>query len=90
MTVPAKKVSLAEFPPQWLHDVRKAVVDNGQALRPHFTDPIIEAKSQRTNLWQPLMVFSSCTEFETTGDRDAVLKILTGVLPLPHIPDPVP
>jgi hypothetical protein len=88
MTVPAKKVSLAEIPARWLHDVRQAVVDNGQPLRAHFTLPIIEAKSLRTNAWMPLMMFSSCVEFETIDDRNAVLKMLTGVDPLPALPEP--
>jgi hypothetical protein len=79
-------VTAAQFPPEWLHDVRAAVLRDGQALRPHFMLPIIEAKSLALNRWMPLQVFTSTCHFATAGDRDQVLRWLTGEDTLPALP----
>jgi hypothetical protein len=75
---PKPKVSSADIPREWVDLVREIVQRDGRALRGPAERATIEVKSLRTNQWEPLMLWSSVMEFETTEDRDQILHLITG------------
>lgn len=71
-------VAASDIPPEWIAMVQEIIQRNGQAIRAHASQPIIEVKSLRDNQWGPLMLHGSGFIFVSNADRDAVLRRITG------------
>lgn len=71
-------LAASEVPPEWCAVVREIVQREGRAMRGPADRAVIESRCLRTNVWRPLLLFSSATHFTTIADRDAVLKQITG------------
>lgn len=78
--------------PGWTSRVRSAIVRDGQAIRAG-ANLTIEAKTLtpdvarelKMNEWGPIMTPTSGTTFVSAQDRDLILKMLQGELPIPNI-----
>jgi hypothetical protein len=70
--------------PGWASRVKSAVALNGEALRANPVDLSIEAKSLRTNVWQPIMLPGNGTRFATEADLKAVLAMVVGEAEIPN------
>ena len=66
--------------------MRSALVNDGQACRLSPVGLAIEAKSLRTNEWQPILLPNNDTQFANTEDRLVIYEMVTG---LREIPEPV-
>lgn len=77
MTQPLKPpLAAVDISPEWIALVRAVIVRDRHVLRGSEHHPTIEVKSTPRNLWMPLMLPNSGTDFVSVADRDAVLKQL--------------
>jgi hypothetical protein len=80
-------LTASDIAPAWVHDVRNIILRDNHTIRAGKQWPTIEVLNADAGRWQPLNLpaASLTCVFASHGDRDVILKWLTGEVALPPL-----